>query len=347
MPKIARTIERSVFYLFRKDPKTAAITGPHGTGVLIARESGQLAGELHYYAVTNKHVACALGASIIRLNTADGGTRFIDLGPEDWEFLPEGDDIAAADLDYRLRPGHDQVTHNNEDGFVSKAAIDGFEIGPGEDVFMCGLFSSHHGGDRNVPSVRFGNLSVLANDAAPIELETGARLPSHVVDMRSRSGYSGSPVFVYRVPSSDLTTIPEDWNMAQRGEGIFQIGRRNDHFLGFLGLHCGQFWDPVEVRVRRQKKRAERAGDPIKEGDRLLIQSGMTIVAPAWRITDLLNLEVFEMARKKRDDEREEQWLRRPRAESVEPDTDTDANPDHLQDFKRLVDIAAKKKEKD
>jgi hypothetical protein len=83
-----------------------------------------------------------------------------------------------------------------------------------------------------------------------------------------------------------------------------------------LGIHCGQFWDTVEVRTARRK--TEASGDPIKEGDKLLIQSGMTIVIPAWRIKQLLDLEVFEVARKKRDAELEERALRRPRPESAD-----------------------------
>lgn len=58
-----------------------------------------------------------------------------------------------------------------------------------------------------------------------------------------------------------------------------------------LGVHCGQFWDMVSVQKARQRPaaRTERLGDPILEGDELEIQSSMTIVVPAWRITELLD----------------------------------------------------------
>jgi hypothetical protein len=90
-----------------------------------------------------------------------------------------------------------------------------------------------------------------------------------------------------------------------------------------------------------------RLGDTISEGDELEIQSSMTVVIPAWRITELLNLEAFEMARQKRDDEREAQSKRRPRSEAANLGMSTDENPNHLEDFKRLVDVAARKQEKD
>lgn len=64
-----------------------------------------------------------------------------------------------------------------------------------------------------------------------------------------------------------------------------------DVFWGVLGVHCGQFWDPIEARKANSKNEHE----PIREGDKLLIQSGMTIVIPAQRIIELLNLEPLEM----------------------------------------------------
>lgn len=332
MPKVAKTVSESVFFLFRHDPKTGRIVGPEGTGVLIARESKRLPGELHYYAVTNRHVACEGGASIIRLNTHDGGSRFIELDPSEWHFKKSGDDLAAADLGSRLDPTGDEIKHNNETGFVDQRTIEKLEIGPGEDVFMCGLFASHHGGERNVPTVRFGNLSMLASDQAPVELGTGASRPCHLADMRSRSGYSGSPVFVYRTFGSDLTTAADQY------VGLDETSI----FMGLLGIHCGQFMDEIEVRKLR-KPRSERKGDPISEGDELEIQSSMTVIVPAWRITELLDLEVFEMSRAKRDEERESHWKKRPRAEAVSSARPSDENPSHREDFTRLVGAAARK----
>jgi hypothetical protein len=305
MPKLLPTIAESVFFLFGRDPETNEIRGPRGTGFLVARESKRLPGELHYYGVTNWHVACR-GASIVRLNTIDGRSRLIEFDPADWQFIP-GHDIAAVDLDYLLDPTRDQIKHNNEDGFVTADGIKKLEIGPGEDTFMSGLFVSHGSADRNVPAMRFGNLSMLASDDAPVELATGASLPCHLVDMRSRTGFSGSPVFVYRSLDSDLSK----WN-----DGGLVLDMMSPTFLSLLGIHCGQFWDTMEVRKSKptRNKRAERVGDPISEGDKLEIQSSMTIVLPAWRITELLDLEVFEIARQKRDDGREKRWEKRPRA---------------------------------
>src|ERR1700730_10815269 len=58
-------------------------------------------------------------------------------------------------------------------------------------------------------AARFGNISLLASDDAPIEQPNQQRRPSHIFDMRSRPGFSGSPVFVYRTPSGDLRYATE------------------------------------------------------------------------------------------------------------------------------------------
>ena len=71
------------------------------------------------------------------------------------------------------------------------------KIGPGDDAFMVGRFVSHQGLNKSVPAVRFGNISM---DPAPIKQVNGELADSYCIDMRSRPGYSGSPVFVYRTP---------------------------------------------------------------------------------------------------------------------------------------------------
>jgi hypothetical protein len=350
MPRIRQAAVDATFYLFRRNPKTGKIDGPWGTGFFVIRSSKLPSGYPHLYAVTNWHVAVDSGASIIRVNTHDGKSRPIEYDPGEWTYPQDGDDLAIIDVTEKLDPGNDQMIGLYEDMFVTEKEFETFSIGLGEDTFMCGLFASHHGGDRNVPVVRFGNLSMLANSAAPVELETGAKLPCHLVDTRSRSGFSGSPVFIFRGIASDLGYIPYGWERKHIKGGIdspylAELTRPETTFWGLLGIHCGQFWDPIEVRKARTK---ERLGDPIAEGDTLEVQSGMTIVIPAARILRLLESEDLEMARQRRDDEGFTAAQRRPRAEIAAPDdsgpSEPSANPNHLEDFKRLVDVAARKR---
>ena len=347
MPRIRHALPEAVFYLFRLNPKETdkdgkpLIDGPWGTGFVVMRGSRHPSGKPHVYGITNWHVAMDLGASIIRVNTNDGKSRFIDLDPSDWIKAKDGDDLCAVDISEKIDLATDQLIGLYEDMFITPLVVERHNIGLGEDTFMCGLFASHHGGERNVPMARFGNIAMMASKDAPIELETQAMRPCYLVDTRSRGGFSGSPVFAYRMGQYSET------NWVAYGEfrpADLLTTLATDYFWGLLGIHCGQFWDQVEARKVKKKKTEH---DPIMAGDKLLIQSGVTIVIPSHRISILLDSEAFAVARKKREFDDEDDADRRPRPERAEIAQDDDANPNHLADFTRLVDVAARKKPKD
>jgi hypothetical protein len=288
MPKLAPNILDAVFYLYRSDPESGKTTGPWGTGFIVGRPISGIS-YYHFYGVTNWHVSNDLGASIIRINTQDGKTRFIDYEPHEWQFVPHHDDISIVDLTDDLRET-DQIAFCREYEFLSKDLIKRLEIGPGDDVFMVGLFADAHGGDRNIPCVRFGNLSMMASDHALIEQPNYQKRPSYLTDMRSRSGFSGSPVFAYRIPGSNLDRAP--------GEPLPM--KPSFKFMGLLGIHCGQFLEEFEVR-KKPAKNEERLGDPIHEGDKLYAPGAMNIVVPSWRVSEILDLEIFDTPRQKRE----------------------------------------------
>jgi hypothetical protein len=339
MPKLGADITNIAFYLYREEPDPKGgqnkITGPWGSGSIVGR---QVPGVqiFHYYGVTNWHVAVRDGASIIRINTADEKTRILKYQPEDWQFLRNHDDLAVVDLTDDLRE-KDEINFSSEQGFITEQAIRVLEIGAGDDVFMVGLFVEAHGGERNIPSVRFGNISLMANDKALVEQPNGMKRPSYLTDMRSKGGFSGSPVILYRIPEADLYPIPNS--------GAPLRLKPNPKFVGLLGIHCAQFWEPTEVQ-KKPPSASEQLGDPIKDGDKLYIPGAMNIVVPAWRISELLDLEVFEMARKKREPAMREAAAKRARAETVDSPAN-DENPNAREDFMRLQVAAARKQQRD
>jgi hypothetical protein len=343
MPRLSPILEHSAFFLFKRSPRTGQIIGgPEGTGFIVGRRWKSAPGRRHYYAVSNWHVAVDLGATIIRINTANGKSIPLDTDLNEWQFQSPGDDLAVVDItEHFSKDGThnlivDQHPNNNltiidESVFVTKKFITEYSLGFGEDVFMVGLFVGHPGNETNLPVARFGNISRLADDAAPIEQPNGHKRPSHLADMRSRGGFSGSPVFVYRTPSADLTDI-------QGVGGIWGLHRPiNNLFLNLLGVHCSQF--PEEVKF----KKGEAVFDPILEGDVLKIPSSMTVVVPAWRITDLLNEDYFEGLRVKREKNASKDAGKLPVAEKESAPSTTDDNPQHKEAFTRLVSAAAKK----
>jgi hypothetical protein len=132
--------------------------------------------------------------------------------------------------------------------------------------------------------------------------------PSHIFDMRSRPGFSGSPVFTYRTPSGDLRSATERgrdkvWrkNATRQNnrQGIRSPFGSNEFdyveameteentFLMLLGIHAGQYPESVTVKKITRRVRSESDGG-IRDGDELKIPSSMTVVVPAWEIENLL-----------------------------------------------------------
>lgn len=337
MPRLNRDFGHCVFYLYRLDPKNGERKGPCGSGVLVSRAASNGRLRPHVYAVTAYHVAVTHGASIIRINTARRGTfpleessRFLTHEPHEWKFVRGGADIAAIDVTDEISDNLlsdalevDRIRTVEERTFADLNFTLRSQLGPGDDGFMMGLFQRNPGKKHNIPAARFGNISQIATFTDPIEQGHGSEHMSHVFDMHSRPGFSGSPVFVYRVGGSTV--------------GLQQ---ENDSFLRLLGIHSGQFQEEIEAT------KAEAYGGPmhLMEGDKIIVPSSMAVVVPAWEITELLNSEAFRMQREAR-----EARLTRAGKPKVIPEVAPTApepdNPAGKEDFMRLLDAAATKRQ--
>lgn len=355
MPRFRPSIYLSCFYLYRRDPKTGKRVGPCGTGTLVAWKSKVPGAVPHAYAFTSQH-AIPKGASIIRLNTLRSGlplqVRWLDYELDEWKFIPGGDDIAAIDVTDDIEENDFVRASRAEEDFVTQKFIRDAGLTIGEDGFMVGLFSENPGTKFNLPAVRFGNLSQLANFTHHIKQGHGIKRPSHVFDMHSRPGFSGSPVFIYRTPGNDLDAIEPD------GTYTLDPSKPYSAFIKLLGIHSGQFLEKVKVEKAKVKVgKAEAIGrkKPITEGDIIQIQSSMTIIVPAWAITELLNLPVFQERREMREGEQakaggpqiQPETASGERVETgiAESYADTHAdNPRHKEDFTALLNEAAKKR---
>jgi hypothetical protein len=230
MPRIPSIALDSVFYLYPtvEDAKRGREFG--GTGFFFGMPAG--AGRWLIYAVTNWHVAVRDGCSVIRVNLKGGGTDIIELDPGQWFFKPRWHDLAI--IPFPIVSEKHLVQFFTTDIIASPQVIAERDIGPGEDVFMIGRFIDYDGGETNVPALRFGNISVMPQ---PIMESTGAELPNYVLDMHSRTGYSGSPVFAYRTRGADLS------------EAGIQIGGLKSKFLYLLGIHRAQFPEKWEIEA--------------------------------------------------------------------------------------------------
>jgi hypothetical protein len=197
------------------------------------------------------------------------------------------------------------------------------KIGVGDNVFMVGRFLGFDGGITNLPSARFGHISVMPT---PIKQPTGYIGDSYCIDLNSRTGYSGSPVFVYRTPADNLEE-------AFRTKKPFA---EIHFFLYLLGIHWGQFKEEYPI---------EHYGSPIES--HAIGGSGMTLVIPAQRIYELLCIKAIRDKRIIEGDKILYEHFKRkgrpPTAESAKHPS-YEENPQHKEHFNSLLTAAVKKK---
>lgn len=274
MPRIPDRYLNVVFYLY--DNADAALEGRNtgGTGFLVRVPFETDPDHGFVYAVSNRHVVRS-GASVIRLNTEDGGVDIIETGPEEWAVHPSGDDLAIKSIGIS---GAHKVSYLSLGMFATEAELEAGEYGVGDGAFMIGRFVAHDGGTTNVPAVGFGNISI---PPAKMRRTDGFQQLSFGVEMRSMRGNSGSPVF----------TFTEPWDM---GTNSTRIGSQR---VRFLGVDWGQVVHPVEIRERIV--RADEAG--LRPGEReakfVSLNTGMNGVVPAWKLRELLFDPAFVKAR--------------------------------------------------
>jgi len=364
MPLIPNNVVHGTFYLYRSREDALAGKKPAGSGFIVRHDgepSPYVFGNrgVQHYAVTNWHVACEEGASVIRLNTKDGGTDVVELGPEDWHFLPGKYDIAVAPLtiDEKVHVASAISTQS----FFQPIPNWGRDhmVGVGDDVFMIGLFVDHDGLTTNIPSARFGNISMLPNPRATIRQPTGYDGESFVIDMHSRTGFSGSPVYVYRTFAADLNGSHFGYEVEVFGvrhtSGDRYKGRvRLPHTLfALLGIHWGQF--PEKWELKERVKLREVRKDLIVEGAYVEGMSGMTCVIPAMCIWEVLEMPSLTGPREEAQKAASaalvakgelQPGVKVVRKESI-PSEPEAANPDHAEDFTRLLTAAVTKKPPD
>lgn len=331
MPKLPQKNLDTAFYLYGsvEDAKAGVKFG--GTGFLVVLPSEKYPNNVsHTYGITNWHVACRDGASVIRLNTKDGGTDILEFSPDQWEFDTRYD-IAAIPLAHSAQH---KATFVGREDFVTKEVAQRIDLGVGENVFMIGRFIDHDGGATNRPAARFGNISVMP---APIEQATGKTADCYCIDLHSRSGYSGSPVFVYRTPGYDLGEIVKD------GEPR-KVMLAGVNFLGLLGIHFGQFPELWEVEDKKRLAEAASKEPLLTEGKYIKGLSGMTCVLPAWCILEVLDMPKFKKQRAEGDMYFEEKYKREGFPPEAESQAKADTHSSHREDFKRLLGAAVKKK---
>lgn len=318
MPTIARDILDCVIYLYPSEAGAVKGVDAGGTGFLVgipARHDGQQ--WEHLYAVTNAHVVGAgedEGRSpVIRLNTLQGD---MDVYPSDfdsWIPHPKGADLAVHYFGLVNR-GSFHYKSINPDMFITKGELERLKVGPGGDVFMVGRFVALEGRQKNTPSVRFGNISMMPDE--PVPHHSGIAQESFIVEMRSYSGYSGSPVFLHFPYPAERRTSAIDWYLPRledeyladdltryaallAGDGKPHVTAFSDAYL--FGVDWGHlpYYEPVYQEVKEGgRTKLRKVAEVVTKA-----HSGQAGVVPAWVLRDFLFSEGFKDMRKEADED--------------------------------------------
>jgi hypothetical protein len=322
VPRLPDNFLEVAFYLYPS--MDAAKIGEHlgGTGFVVLKpfERIQEFGALCF--VTNKHVI-QRGHTFVRINRRDGQVPDIfHVDEVEWFPHPGPHDVTVA-LGCGSEHIHSFRCVHYWQLMTRTMAKDEYDIGIGDDVFMIGRFIGHDGKTHNRPSLRFGNISM---DAMGIyNHEAGYEEESYAVEMKSKPGYSGSVVFVYKLQFS--TTRKSKYN----------------EFCLCLGINWGHI---IEKRLSLDAA----TNKPVEPRQYVEDPTDMSGVIPSWHIKDLLDSrEVMEGIRgieeKTRESIATERVSVKPTSAGAPPAPDE--NPNHLEDFSRLVDAAARKRPRD
>ncbi len=228
MPRAPDNILEGVAFLYKTKDEAEKHARSGGTCFLIGKpiySNGKFTERYNPFMVTNRHVAWDMGCPVIRVNRRDGlKPDVIDLDTHDWIVHPDGDDLAIASLigkmDFGIHALRMMPTHK----ILTKEQMIEYEIGVGDEVLMPGRFLNHQGSRDNRPAMRFGCVSMMLENIPHPGLKRNQE--SFAVEMRSRTGFSGSPVAVYRQDHSPIVVM------------------KVMSFFGLLGVNWGHIIDP-------------------------------------------------------------------------------------------------------
>jgi len=249
------------------------------------------------YVVTNWHVVRSAKTPVIRLNRRDGTVEYVESTAEKWFPHPDGDDVAALPIAVRYLDL--RVWNIGVNEFVTPKIIYDEDIGIGDDIMMIGRFVNHEGKQKNSPAVRFGNIAMMAEEK--IVTPTGLAQEAFLVEVRSLPGYSGSPVFVYSpcaMFDMSMRRKGQDRNLAYTPkfgemppEVYFDAMNPKGPFL--LGIDF--------CHIPRKAHVLDADGNKLDEKWYVEENTGMAGVIPAWKITEVLDLEELKSMRDKED----------------------------------------------
>jgi hypothetical protein len=222
-----------------------------------------------HYLVTAEHVVSSLrGHDIwVRSNTKDGKAIENQLSNALWWFHPDNahnaTDVALTLVDFSANEDHVAIPLNQDTAIAATdLVLRSNGIGVGHEVHISGLFRSHYGQERNVPIVRVGNIAMMLGEK--VYTKYCGCIDAYLIEARSISGLSGSPVFI---------NIP-----MPAGGSTLQLTRERTHLLGLMHGH-------FDVQNLSDDIVVDADVDP---GRGIGINTGIGVVIPVEKILETL-----------------------------------------------------------
>jgi hypothetical protein len=265
LPRIPDDYLKSVIYVYPSTEDAQRGMSVGGTGFLIVSPAEGTSGST-LYAVTNSHVA--IHGRAIRLANDDNQTKVMPVAVDDWIHHPAGDDVAV--LPIHISEGTDRFHCFPTSIFLTRELLMSLNVGPGDDTYFMGRFIGHDGTQRNTPVVRFGSIAMLPNEPV-YQKDRGFHQESFLVEARSLSGFSGSPVLLYIPPFSH--------RFRNGGYSWDEDGLSPSTTTLLLGIDYGS----------------------MRLGDENLTNSGIMAVVPVWKLSELLESPEVREDREKGD----------------------------------------------
>jgi len=317
--RLCDDVRRCVVFFGSAKVGTEDELNPWGTGFFVA--TGEPEGT---YLVTARHVVqphldCPFD---IRFNHKSGGAKLVHIDRAEWIFHPADETVDVAVLEMEppdwadCSPVIQNPTVLNEFKFESK------DIGPGDIVYTVGVWKFLFGKKRNQPFVHVGHIGLVPeDDKVPVENwmpgKKGKRvlIEAYLTEGEPLDGASGSPVFVRR--SFEL--------------GKQKLESRVYGSVWLLGLQHGAWFakpgEDYQIPAQGMVK----------------VPRGINVVVPSMKINDTLNQPRLKVKRERAQGALDRERMTEPLAAPVA----TDENPNHREDFERLLGKASKPKTKD
>jgi hypothetical protein len=323
MPRIVDDYLNGSVYLYRSrfEAEQAINIGGSGFLVNVSCEHKNLPPPWGFgYIVTNRHVIEA-GACCMRINMTNGGFDVFEYQKDNW-ILSLEDDLAICAIP-QLSQDKYILKGLPREQLLTEQIMKDHNFGVGDEVVLIGRFVNQEGKERNLPSVRFGNISQMPIE--PIEYD-GRMQDSFLCEIKSIGGFSGSPVFLAPV------------SRVGRPNGVPAL--KKTMLLGIDWAHI-QNWETA-----RDDRGIELPHI------RFPSNTGMMAVVPAWKLDRMLDHPILKEQRLRLED----MVVRQRSAPKVATDIASDKlplpsvvppasdeNTNHREDFMRLVGAAARK----